>query len=267
MIETLAIAMLCMAPGQAEAADAPAEEVAFAELPADQRLAQLKKEAAEYRMFVGSDDGEELVLAEPVLRFNDNVSGVVDAVQLLWFRGKQPEATASFWRRKDGLIAHEFQSLSEYRVLAKRGDETVWHSLASAVKPKPLTRVPGPSKTAVGRLSQMRTAARQFNATVIKRSGNVPLRMLAKPISRHGKKNTAVLDAAWFAFTKGTNPEVMLLIEARRDEDGNYVWHYSPVRMTSGECELKRDDVVVWHVPRNGGSSPEGTYFNIYARE
>ncbi|MBC8354338.1 MAG: hypothetical protein H8E66_20275 [Planctomycetes bacterium] len=267
MLDALAIAILCLVPGQVERPDVPAEKVAFADLSADERLELLKKEAAKYSLFVDSEDSEKLVLAEPVLRFNDNVSGVIDAVQLLWLRDKRPQATASFWRRKDGLIAHEFQSLSESRVLAKRDDKAVWHPLAPGVEPKPLDGAPNPANSAPGRLSQMRAAARQFSAAVVNQSGNRSLRLLSQPVSCHGEENAAVLDAGWFVFAKGTNPELMLLIEARRGDDNSYAWHYSPVRMTSAACELKRDDSVVWRVERNRGELPDGTYFNIYARE
>lgn len=264
MAASLTIALLLL--GQAEPANSPADAVPFAELSADERLAQLKKEASEYSLFVGADDGERLVLAKPVLRFNDNVSGVVDAVQLLWFDGPQPHVTASFWRRKDGLIAHEFQSLSSERVIAKVGGQTMWHPLKPGVEPQPLADAPEPAKAATGRLSQMRTLARGFSAAVKNQSSDRSLRLLTQPIARYGKPNADILDAAWFVFAKGTNPEVMVLIESRRKDD-TYAWHYSPVRMTSRACELKLGDVVVWSVKPNRGSSPEGAYRNIYARE
>lgn len=264
MVGTLTIAMLLM--GQVETQAASEEKIVFAELPADERLERLKQEAAEYEIYGGSGD-KKLELVEPVLRFNDNITGVVDAVQLLWLNDGRPEATASFWRRKDGLIAHEFQSLSESRLLAKRDGKTMWQPRTPGVQPKPIDGASMPTKTAPGRMNQMRAAARQFTAAVVNQSGNRPLRLLPQPVSRHGKTNTAVLDAAWFVFAKGTNPEVMVLIEARRGEDESYAWHYSPVRMTSAACELKRNDVVVWRIERNRGDSQAGTYFNVYARE
>ncbi len=265
MIRTFGLAVLLLV--QLSFSPLFADESDFADLSADERLAKLKEEAASYELFITDGAEQKLTLADPVLRFNDNISGVVDAIQVVWFLEEQPHATASFWRRKDGLVAHEFQSLSERRIVAQLDNKTVWRPYAPGVVPRPLEGVPTPAKTRAGRMTQMRAAARQFSAKVVKRAGDRPLRLLSQPIARHGNKNAKVLDAAWFAFAKGTNPEVLLLIDARRNEDGDYAWHYSPVRMTSGECELRRNDHVAWTAARNAGRSLEGTYFNIYTRE
>ena len=116
-------------------------------------------------------------------------------------------------------------------------------------------------------LNQMRRLVRQFNAAVVKRTSRLPLRLLTQPVSRFGQENSAVLDGAWFVFAKGTNPEVMLLVEARHGEDNDYAWYFSPVRMTSSACELKRENVVVWSVEGDRGDSPDRPYFNIYSQE
>lgn len=265
MTLSYSISLLLLVAAQAEPSPAP-EEVPFAEQSAEVRLASLKQEAAEYKLALDTGDRSALVLSEPVLRFNDNITGVVDGVLLFWLRDEQPQAMASFWHRADGLIAHEFQSLAEDRVLASRGDKTVWHPAVAGIVPRPLMDVAEPATTAPGRLSQMRAAIRDFQAAT-GTTNRRELRLLPQPVHRYGEASAETLDAAWFTFAKGTNPEVMVLIEARRGEDGGYAWQYAPVRMTSAACELRRDGVPVWAVPRDRGERPLGIYFNIYTRE
>lgn len=266
MTQTSAIAILLLVAGQAEPSNPSNENVICAELSAEDRLAFMKQEAAEYKLFLDPSNGKELALTEPVLRFNDNITGVVDAVVVFWVDDGQPEAVASFWYRKDGLRAHEFQSLSRTRVLAELRDQTVWRPLRPGVEANAVDEEAAPATTALARLSQMRKMVRRFSAAVIVRSGRRQLRLLPQPIYRYGDQNQEVLDAAWFAFAKGTNPEVMVLIEARRGEDDSYGWNYSPVRMSSAACEMKRDDIVVWTAPYTRRQLPSETYFNIYSR-
>ena len=61
----------------------------------------------------------------------------------------------------------------------------------------------------------MRRLARQFSASVNDdKFGRQQLRLLSKPLYSYGKAGSQVLDGAIFAFAKGTNPEVLVLIEA-----------------------------------------------------
>ncbi len=111
----------------------------------------------------------------------------------------------------------------------------------------------------------MRNLARQFSASVSDdQFGRQQLRLLSKPLYRYGKAGSPVLDGAIFAFAKGTNPEVMVLIEAVREASDDYMWRYAPARMSGRECELKQEDQVVWKLPSSPSrdSTREDTYFN-----
>jgi len=56
---------------------------------------------------------------------------------------------------------------------------------------------------------------------------------------------------------------VLLLIEVSADKQG---WQYSPARMTSRECELRRGDDVVWKTLYSRKQQPNEPYFNIILR-
>jgi hypothetical protein len=54
---------------------------------------------------------------------------------------------------------------------------------------------------------------------------------LSTPLYRYEKPPGDVLEGAVFAFVLGTDPELLLVLEARRDE-GATVWQYALARMT-----------------------------------
>ena len=57
-----------------------------------------------------------------------------------------------------------------------------------------------------------------------------------------------LIDGALFAFVQGTDPEVLLLLEARRDE-AVASWHYGLARMTSRALRADHKEKEVWSVP------------------
>jgi hypothetical protein len=65
---------------------------------------------------------------------------------------------------------------------------------------------------------------------------------------RYGDEHGDVIDGALFCYvwTKGTDPEVILLVECRRT-DGELAWYYAPVLFTNRAVWLKHDDREVWH--------------------
>jgi hypothetical protein len=70
------------------------------------------------------------------------------------------------------------------------------------------------------------------------------LRLLPTPVYRYANEKE-VLDGALFAFAQGTNPEVLLLIEALRGETPGR-WQYGFAPMTSFEARVLRGDKIVW---------------------
>jgi hypothetical protein len=57
MTQTSAIAILLLVAGQTEPSNPPNENVVFAELSAEDRLAFMKQEAAEYKLFLDLSNG------------------------------------------------------------------------------------------------------------------------------------------------------------------------------------------------------------------
>lgn len=239
------------------------QQVDFQSMTDDDRRVWIIDQAAEYEL---QADEQQLQREEPVLRFNDNVTGVVDAILFVWTRDSRPEAAASFWYRKDGLQAHEFVSLSRGEVEMTLGQQVVWNPSESGVQFKPIPDASKPAETPLRRLVQMRRLANRFGASVKMRSGDLRLRLMPQPMIRYAPKESTTVDGAVFSFSKGTNPEVLLLIEAIKDKSGGLQYVYAPVRMTSRACKLLLDEQPAWSVEHERGDLTIGVYRNLYTR-
>lgn len=216
------------------------------------RLAFMKKSAADYRFEMrGARDNHVALSAEPILRWNNEVVKEEDAALFLWHNGKRPVCAAQFFLQH-GLWHHEFQSLTDQPFEVKWAGPTVWHWTATrpGVRFAPAD-LDLPAEKAPARLRQMRKFAEGFTAAVDpSRSGKFDdphqLRLLPTPVYRYAAETEQILDGAIFAFAQGTNPEVLLLLEAIRNKDGNRFWQHAFAPMTSFEARVQQGDKIVW---------------------
>ena len=99
----------------------------------------------------------------------------------------------------------------------------------------------------------MRLLAREFRARIkaVNRGGDIDeeLRLLAQPVYRYKSEDPTVLDGAIFSFVRGTDPELLLLIEARKVDSG-VVWEYALAPMNSFEFQAFHRDREVWRKPQ-----------------
>jgi hypothetical protein len=108
--------------------------------------------------------------------------------------------------------------------------------------------------------------ARAYSATVTGwEQDQQVLRLLPQPVYRYGRPDGAVADGAIFAYCKGTNPEVLLLVEAVQNGK-DLQWNHAFARMSARGCAVRREDKVVWSVPLLRGESPTDPYFNVVQR-
>jgi hypothetical protein len=117
------------------------------------------------------------------------------------------------------------------------------------IRLEPVPDAPEPARNATLRLAQMRDLARRFTSQVDRENTRWEMRLLPQPIYRYelADENAPVVDGAIFAFvwTAGTDPELLLVIEARRT-DQQTQWYYAPARFTNREVWLKYRDKEVW---------------------
>jgi hypothetical protein len=117
------------------------------------------------------------------------------------------------------------------------------------LKRSALEGAPPAAETPAARLTQMRQLLRDFSAHM-EANGQWELRQLPHPLIRYQPKDGPVLDGALFTFvwTKGTDPELILLLECRKTKEGP-AWFYAPVRFSNREVWLKLHETEVWRGP------------------
>ena len=84
------------------------------------------------------------------------------------------------------------------------------------------------------------------------------LRLLPRPLYRYDIKepsevNPNLQDGALLGFVMGTDPEVVMVLEAV-SRDGRSVWQYAFARATSGGLEARLDGKVVWVAEKYPGN-------------
>jgi hypothetical protein len=208
-------------------------------------------EASDYEFYLDRQKGERLELRrEPVMRWtseNDYHGEVyvwthqgAAAVVGCIFSGPQGEAGRQ--------IMHEFHSLASQPLSAGERGGSGWQPDEAGITLEPVPDAPEPARSKVLRLVQMRDLARRFSSQVDRQGGMSEMRLLPQPIYRYETDGAgAVVDGAVFAFvwTAGTDPEVLLVIEARRT-DGGVRWQFAPARFTNREARLKYQGKEVW---------------------
>jgi hypothetical protein len=209
------------------------------------------REASGYQFFVDGQKRHELTLRrEPVMRWTS--SGDFNGEVYVWtedgaaaivgcvFSG--PGANARY-------IFHEFHSLRPEPLHADRPGGSGWLPQEPGIRLEPIADAPEPAGNPARRLNQMRDLARRFTAQVRRENSKWEMRLLPQPLYRYeiSDEHSPVVDGAIFTFvwTAGTDPEVLLVIEARRTEQG-VRWQYAPARFTNCEAWLQDRGKEVW---------------------
>jgi hypothetical protein len=200
-------------------------------------------------------DAKTALTPVPVMRWRNVVRGQEgEAMMVVWSHNGRPIAVASIYPWQ-GKMSHEFDSLSrDNKLIAREKDRVIWSPTTAGVEFKDVPKAPKPAKTPVERLRQMKAIAEGFKATMTgwsaDNSDQEALRLLPRPLHRYDLTNAKdpepkLLDGALFAYVQGTDPEVVMALEAVGTAE-DAVWQYACVRATSGGLEVKLGDVVVW---------------------
>jgi hypothetical protein len=225
-------------------------------------------DAAEYTIYRDASRKEKVELRrEPVLVCSDPARGGGDGAIFVWTRRGRPEVIGSFFSFPSTgprQLYHEFHSLSLSVLDVSRAGTraSAWTPLAPGIELAAITGAPGPAQSASQRLSQMRALTRDFSASTkdhVERS--LELRLLTQPLYRYQSTDPDVLDGAVFAFVTSTDPEALLVIEARKKPapapaDGP-VWEYAICRFTDLGLVVRHQGKEVFTAPLIAYDSPQ----------
>jgi len=270
--------LLIALPGPTRAADPPAD--APARTKRERLLEIYTHEAAGYVIYRDPARTEKVELRrQPVFSWTNPVrSGGQDGEVFVWTCRGRAEVIGTFFSDPatgPRNLNHELHSLSTAKLEVSREGDHTWSPKAAGVEPAPIPDAPAPAGTAAARLAQMREATRDFAATTEDQKGEQwQLRILPRPLFRYASTDPDVADGAVFAYvtSAGTDPEVILILEARKSAGGSAAtWHYAVARFTdlNFRVSLKGKEVasgryLPWGAP---SQDPQERYRTFHDRD
>lgn len=96
---------------------------------------------------------------------------------------------------------------------------------------------------------QLRKLAKEFSGTAQYRNApsDTELRLLPQPIHSYAAPKQGILHGGLFAFVRGTDPEILLLVEARGKDAATARWQFAVARMTNmAELRIRHQNQQVW---------------------
>jgi hypothetical protein len=236
-----------------------------------QRLEYLKTRAGEFQVFTEADREKPLAQTkEPLLRYSNPARGFLlsDGGTFLWLDGERVVAVASWSLRGTGKCYREFTSLAAEPLICMNGARVVWSPKAGGLVDQLLPDAPVPLANAPRRLAQMRTLAARFSAVIFKDDAPTELRLMSQPVHRYKRESDKILDGGLFSFAEATDPEALVLLEARRGtKAGEFEWRFTLARMTSSQLRMRLDDKEIWSVTNfwKSPKSPDDPYVEAFA--
>jgi hypothetical protein len=252
----LLLILLGGGPGQS-----PANPPPDTKAEAEEASAIAKKLAGEFTFQFDKPSNKKLRFEpEPILRWTNHLGRRYYGDVYVWTHEGRPEVVASINNvfAASRTTETEFLSLSSEFPLLSHNEKVVWEPSVPGVELKPLPNAPKPGANASNRLLQMRTLSLQFSVVAdygVDKEMKEELRLLRTPIYRYESAAQGVVDGALFAFTKGTDPDALLMIEARGKKD-DVEWKYTFARL-NGYCSLRgmMKDTEVWQVERQSNKT------------
>ncbi|MCO8122438.1 hypothetical protein NHH03_11885 [Stieleria sp. TO1_6] len=226
-------------------------------------------EGLEIRSSDGANHKFELQ-SPPALSWSNPARQTAAGAMFLWTLNDRPQVALSLYPSSETIIDLEFQSLSESSLTAQSKTQVLWQPNEAGIQWLAVDGAAAPAKTPFQRLRQMRTLARQFTARLVPPNKNpMPLRLLDTPVHRSDFSKSQIdvqqplIDAAVFTFVQGTDPEVILLIEAFAEDD-QQKWRYAVARTTIVPLEVYRHEKLVWTTGSQWAVHRIDTPYHVY---
>jgi hypothetical protein len=233
-----------------------ADEATQAQAEAVEVAAYARQQAASWELFLEGPKRTRVDFrSEPVLRWSNPEVGRVYGSVFLWTAEGRPVAAGTVYRWFAPLTDRtgELVTLTPRAITAEKNGRTLWSPKAGLVEFKPIPGAPLPEAGTKSRLPQIRNLAREFapelaDTRVTAEGTPKQLRLLDQPIFKYGPAAGGLLEGAVFAFAIGTDPEALLVIEARQTDAGRR-WYYALARMNRDGMRVRHKDQEIWSVP------------------
>lgn len=209
--------------------------------------------AAEYDFRVGDNPKPLELVREPKLKWSNPAMSDVQGNVFVWTRDGRPLVVGSFtkWFSPRSVMQHEFHSLTEEPLSARFHGDAVWTTSEVGLRFAAIPNAAAPAAGEAQRLLQLRQLAKEFTGTAKYRNApsDTELRLLPQAVHSYAAPKQGILNGGLFAFVRGTDPEVFLLIEARGTDAASARWQFAIARMTNmAELRLRHQEKQVWEV-------------------
>lgn len=239
------------------------------------QLSRMKSIAAKFEVEAapGVKPVAAKLMSNPLLKYNDSTRRNHESTLWLWTERELPCAlmAVEFYPNDPGgpRWLFEIVSLSNSKIGVARGGDWKWQAKQPGVIRKPVPGDLTPADKPALRLSQARQIRQRFAAHEKEGTdGRLELRPLSTPLYRYADEATGVIDGVVFAFANGTNPEVLLLLEAQHDaKTKQAIWTYGLAQMTGAEVFASLDDQQVWSQTEADPPAVRDSYVNGWLKD
>ncbi len=254
----IGLAATCLAASVAQSGQPKSSQGASPTVLENRRSAWLHgvylKDASGYRFAHEDDRSRSFVLQhKPIMRWTSG--GDFQGELYVWVDQGRAAVVGCIFSSPLNVntrrVMHEFHSLETQPIVAEEQGETGWQPTEAGVVFQAVPDAGVPAARKPLRLAQMRELALRFSSHMMRNNTKHDLRLLPQPLYRYEIKSetSQVVDGAVFAYvwTEGTDPEVLLVLEARR-ERGEVRWQYALARFTNRVAWVNYQDREVWRV-------------------
>jgi hypothetical protein len=270
----LGVAILTVGIGRTSAEEgAPATDPTVRE-PSAAQMKAMHRRAASLAVRRGKENAQPVGLVDAaLLRYSSpgGDTGTTDGSIWAWGKGGRPAALAAvFFHRLEGgdeKWSCELLSLSDEPVSVHAAGWK-WTPARSELRWQTVPDAPAVAESDAQRTRQMKDLARRFSASATYHKDRTDqLRLMIRAIHRYADPDNGLIDGAVYAFASGTNPEALLLLEARASGGERPAWHFSFARMGAGAVEARLDDKVVWECPAIKAWDSREPYFSVFGSD
>jgi hypothetical protein len=240
---------LCLAPvSLAHAADNDDDKAA--------EKASLQAAADHMQLFElrvpGKDEAVGLI-DRPLLTYGDSARLNENGTLWAWGKSGRPLALVELYQPTGNANwVHALSLTSTDKVSLKAPVATRWTPEDAQLQPQKISEADPPAAKETQRLRQLKELARRFSGHEFWDPDNsrFELRLLVQPVHRYSDSKAGLQDGAVFILAHGTNPEVLVLIEALGKSVDEARWHCGFARLGSAEMHVELDGKEIWKVDR-----------------
>ncbi|HZL87362.1 MAG TPA: hypothetical protein VFB96_03210, partial [Pirellulaceae bacterium] len=210
-------------------------------------------------MRIAGKEKEVERVAQPVFSYSEPTRET-GGIGTLWVWGTRGRPAALLAQSKaDGrpVWGYELMALAE-AVSVEMHDGWKW-TPKSALQMTPFADAPRAADSDVRRLAQMKSLVEKFTLSEQYRDQSFELRLLPRPVYRYDDEEDGLIDGAIFNFAHGTNPEILAVIECRKEDSGS-AWSYGFLPLSGAAVTAKLDGKTVWSKEQTRESKAQELY-------